>query len=214
MDKRNTKQRILDAALDLFSVKGFDGVSIKEIAAQVGIKDSSLYKHFPSKQAMFDTLLQEMDSRFGETVALYKLPQGEIKKIAREYGGHDLTWLKKACEAVFLFFLKDPKASRFRRLMMIEQYKNNAAAEAFQGWFVDAAVHFQTELFSEMIKQGYFKKGPAKTMALQFYAPFYLLLFKYDTMPEKTDEALGILMDHITQFAAVYHAGPDKKEKK
>ncbi|QQO08735.1 TetR/AcrR family transcriptional regulator [Breznakiella homolactica] len=213
MERGNTKQRILDASLDLFSVQGFDGVSIKEIAGRVGIKDSSLYKHFPSKQAIFDTLFEEMNTRFEETVASYRLPQGEIRKVAKEYGRNDLTWLKKACEAVFLFFLKDPRASKFRRLLMIEQYKNGAAAAAFRSWFTDAAMEFQTALFTEMIKQGAFRKGPPATMALQFYAPFYLLLFQYDTMPEKTGEALAVLMAHVEQFAAVYQI-PQKERKK
>lgn len=204
MSRQNTKDLILDAALDLFSINGYDGVSVKQIAERVGIKDSSLYKHFPSKQAIFDTLLSEMNARFEETVTMYRLPQGEIAKVAVEYGRNDLVWLKKACEAIFLFFLKDPKASKFRRLLMIEQYKNSNAARTFRDWFTDDAIRFQTNLFTEMIRQGYFRQGPAETIALQFYAPFYLLLSQYDTMPGKEDEALASLMAHVEQFAAIY----------
>lgn len=204
MDKPNTKQKILDTALDLFSVSGFEGVSVKQIADGVGIKDSSLYKHFKSKQEIFDTLMTQMNERFDETVNFYRLPQGEIEKVAAEYGRQDLIWLKKACEAVFLFFLKDPKASKFRKLLMIEQYKNPRAAATFRTWFADDAIRFQTALFTEMIDQGYFKPAPPHTVAMQFYAPFYLLLGLYDTMPEKEAEALELLMEHIEQFAAVY----------
>lgn len=204
MPRQNTRDLILDASLDLFSVNGYDGVSVKQIADKVGIKDSSLYKHFRSKQEILDTLMQDMNERFEQTVAFYKLPQGEIEKIASEYGRNDLVWLKKACEAVFLFFLKDPKASKFRKLLMIEQYKNPDAAATFRSWFTDDAIRFQTSLFTEMIRQGYFHEGPAQTIALQFYAPFYLLLCQYDTMPGKEAEALGLLMAHIEQFAAVY----------
>lgn len=205
-----TKDRILEAALDLFSVNGFEGVSVKQIAGAVGIKDSSLYKHFSSKQAIYDTLLAEMNARFEETIAVYKLPQGEIKKIAKEYGSHNLTWLKKACEAVFLFFLKDPKASKFRRMLMIEQYKDPNAAKTFRCWFTDDAVQFQTALFKEMIGQGYFAEAPPDIAALQFYAPFYLLLCQYDNFPEKEEEALEQLMRHIEQFAIVYQVRKDQ----
>lgn len=204
MPRPNTRERILDASLDLFSTHGFDGVSVKQIADQVGIKDSSLYKHFRSKQEILDTLMKEMNERFEQTVTLYRLPQGEIRKIAKEYGENDLEWLKKACEAIFLFFLQDPKASKFRKLLMIEQFKNPHAAATFRNWFTDSAIDFQTRLFTEMIHQGYFRQGPAETIALQFYAPFYLLLCQYDTMPGKEEEALGLLMDHIEQFSAVY----------
>lgn len=204
MPRQNTRDRILDASLDLFSVNGFDGVSVKQIADQVGIKDSSLYKHFRSKQEILDTLLKEMNKRFEQTVAFYHLPQGEIEKIAKEYGSKDLVWLKKATEAIFLFFLQDPKASKFRKLLMIEQYKNNDAAVTFRNWFTDDAIAFQTRLFTEMIHQGYFREGPPHIIALQFYAPFYLLLCQYDTMPGKENEALGLLMEHIEQFSATY----------
>ena len=199
-----TKARILDAALDLFSVQGFEGVSVKQIAAAVGIKDSSLYKHFASKREIFDTLLEQMNERYAETAALYQLPQGQIVQMAKEYGRGDLVWLKKGCEAIFLFFLKDPQASRFRRMLMIEQYKNSEASATFQSWFVDSALHFQTALFGEMSKQGYFRPANPETMALQFYAPFFLLLCQYDGKPEKEGEAVRRLMAHVEQFAAVY----------
>lgn len=204
METKNTRQRILDEALNLFSVSGYDGVSVKDIAGAVGIKDSSLYKHFTSKQDIYDSLLDEMNRRFEETVYLYRLPQGEIKKVAAEYGHNDLHWLQTACKAIFLFFLKDPKACPFRKMLMIEQYKNPNAAKTFRSWFTDSAIQFQTELFTEMIAQGYFKGGPADIIALQFYAPFFLLLCQYDAMPEKEDEAVGQLMRHIEQFARTY----------
>ena len=204
MEARTTKQRILDEALTLFSTNGFDGVSVKEIADAVGIKDSSLYKHFKSKQEIFDILLEETNRKFEETVSFYRLPQGEIEKVTKEYGRNDLIWLKKACEAVFLFFLKDPLASKFRRMLMIEQYKNKDAAKTFRSWFADDAIEFQTALFTEMMRQGYFRKAPPHTIAMQFYSPFYMLLSLYDTMPDKEEEALSLLMAHVEQFAGVY----------
>ena len=204
MTKRNTREIILEEALNLFSVKGYQSVTVKEIAQAVGIKDSSLYKHFASKQAIYDTLLEWMNQKFEETVTFYQLPQGEMESVAREYGRNDLVWLKKACEAVFLFFLKDPQASKFRKMLTIEQYKNSDAAKTLCSWFFNDAIQFQTDLFTEMIRQGTFKEGPPQIMALQFYSPFYTLLCQYDSMPEKEDEAMALLIAHIEQFASIY----------
>ena len=204
MTKRNTRELILEEALNLFSVKGYQSVTVKEIAHAVGIKDSSLYKHFASKQAIYDTLLEWMDQKFEATVAFYQLPQGEIESVAREYGRNDLAWLKKACETIFLFFLKDPQASKFRKMLTIEQYKNSDASKTLGSWFFDDAIKFQTDLFSEMMRQGTFKEGPPHIIALQFYSPFYTLLCQYDSMPGKEDEALGILKAHVEQFASIY----------
>ena len=54
----DTKQRILEKSLELFSTKGYDAVSVGEIAKAVGIKAPSLYNHSPSKQAIFDAILE------------------------------------------------------------------------------------------------------------------------------------------------------------
>ena len=60
MDLGNTKREILDAALELFSVQGFEATSISQIASAVGIRKASLYSHFDSKQAILDALVQEV----------------------------------------------------------------------------------------------------------------------------------------------------------
>lgn len=59
-ERRDTRARILDAALDGFAQHGYAATSIRWIAGAVGIQDSALYRHFPSKRAIFDTLLEEV----------------------------------------------------------------------------------------------------------------------------------------------------------
>ena len=56
MKQEDTRQKILDKALGLFAAKGYDSVSVGEIAQAVGIKAPSLYNHFPGKQAIFDAI--------------------------------------------------------------------------------------------------------------------------------------------------------------
>ena len=62
----DTKQRILEKSLELFSTKGYDAVSVGEIAKAVGIKAPSLYNHFPSKQAIFDAILEDLSDFFNQ----------------------------------------------------------------------------------------------------------------------------------------------------
>ena len=71
MKQEDTKQRILDAALELFSDHGFDTVSVGQIAKAVGIKAPSLYNHFSGKQAIFDAI-------FEATAAQYERDTGKI----------------------------------------------------------------------------------------------------------------------------------------
>ncbi|MEA4853734.1 MAG: TetR/AcrR family transcriptional regulator [Christensenella sp.] len=204
MEKRNTKQIILEKALDLFSIRGYDGVSVKDIANAVGIRDSSLYKHYQSKQEIFEKLMEEMDQRFDATTTRYHLPQGEILNIAAQYEANNLDWLQKAVETMFLFFTQDDYVRKFTHLLMIEQYKNNIAAELFRSWFIETGLSFQTALFSQMISDGYFRKADPRAMAVQFHGPVLLLIMMFDSQSILLEEALRLLRCHVAEFAHNY----------
>lgn len=91
MAKRNTKEIILFESLKLFADKGYDGVTVRDIAAEVGIKQSSLYKHYKSKQEIFDTLIDTMQSHFRDASMSFHLPNGELGEMAKKYatGGNE-----------------------------------------------------------------------------------------------------------------------------
>ena len=52
-----TKNKILEVSIDLFSKYGYDGVSIRQIAGEVGIRESSIYNHYRNKQAILNSIL-------------------------------------------------------------------------------------------------------------------------------------------------------------
>ena len=51
-DGQRTRQAILDAALDLFSEKGYFGTSLRDVATAVGVRESALYNYFAGKDAL------------------------------------------------------------------------------------------------------------------------------------------------------------------
>ena len=57
---KDTKERILMAALDMFSQNGYAGTNIRELAASLNMGKSSLYRHFESKEEIWNTLLDRM----------------------------------------------------------------------------------------------------------------------------------------------------------
>ena len=89
MERIKTKDRILLAALDLFSQKGYDQTSIDLIAETVGIKGPSIYAHYKGKEDILDSLItmmeQKYDENFGNSTNLDKIPESldEFK----EYNG-------------------------------------------------------------------------------------------------------------------------------
>ena len=64
-----TTLRILDAAEDLFAAQGYDGTSLRQIAAQTGIKEPGLYNHFPGKQALYEAVLYRAMNPMAEALS-------------------------------------------------------------------------------------------------------------------------------------------------
>ena len=58
-ERISTKQKILDSAVDLFAMKGYTESTIRELAAAVGVKEASIYNHFPSKITILEYILEE-----------------------------------------------------------------------------------------------------------------------------------------------------------
>jgi len=76
-----TRERILRAAASLFRRKGFDGASMQDLAEAVGITKSSLYHHFPSKQALLSEILSKTVDRV--TPALRSIAESDLPAAER-----------------------------------------------------------------------------------------------------------------------------------
>lgn len=81
----NTRDKVIYQALTLFSVKGYEGVSMRDIASAIGIKASSLYNHFKSKEDIFKSIFDEMSKNYMEIVDRIQLPYGETDEVADKY---------------------------------------------------------------------------------------------------------------------------------
>lgn len=127
-----------------------------------------------------------------------------MSEVAGAYINNGLNPLKEMTKSMFLFWLKSEEASKFRRMLTIEQFKSTKAGETFHMFFFRLPLDFQTQLFAEMIKQNYFKDLDPKMLALNFYSPIFLLISQYDNHPELEDEALQLLEKHIDQFELLY----------
>ncbi len=118
--KNNTKQKIIDESMKLFSVSGFDTVSIRTIAEAVGVGNSALYKHFKSKKEILDEIVSYSVE--------YYLAMGS-KQMTQIQSEEDLN---TACMAMFDFQTKDEWMVMFRRLLIMEQFKNPEMAKIYR----------------------------------------------------------------------------------
>lgn len=204
--KMTTKEQITDEALNLFSRRGYKGTSVKSIADAVGIKDSSIYKHFKSKREIVDAIVEQMQKRMEEMSVRIGLPSNEREQEAVFFGSLSIEGLQNLSREVFLFYLQDEFMSRFWRFATMEQYQDPAIYNIFRNLFMEQSITYQKTLFQEMIRQGIFHHGDPEIMALHFYAPIFFLLCKYTERNDQVEEALEILNRHIAEFSRNYQS--------
>lgn len=201
-ETRDTKEVILTVALKLFSERGYDGVGIRDISNEIGIRESALYKHFSGKQDIFDSILKNIEHRYQEEVATFT-PPGSMANILS--GKSDVRGeLFRISITMFQFYLKTEYGSQLRRMLTIEQYRTSEAGKFFRELILNKGLDYISGVFTNLINNDIYINADPTVMALQFYSPLYLLLSKYDNQPEKYEEALSFLERHITVFNKMY----------
>lgn len=174
--KGNTKEIILEKSLKLFAVHGYEAVSIRQIADEVGIGNSALYKHYESKQAIFDALVNELKHRYQE----------QCDSVNSKIRGVEA--VKENCLKMFEYQTQNEWIVNFRQLLLIEKFKNSKMAQLYKEFFVDIPLNTQKEIFIELQNQGLMISGDPYVFAMELYAPFYLFHFvehDYSELVEK-----------------------------
>ena len=200
----DTKSRILDEALTLFSGKGYANVYVGEIAKRVGIKAPSLYKHFRSKQAIFDAIIEEMKHRFLEEAKALRIRGNDAAADAGIYRSLSEEQMIRLGIDLFQYQLHDDYAKRFRKMLTIEQFHDPALGAVYTKQYIDDPLSYEGMLLGIMAEQGVLKTENAEIMTLHFYAPFYMLLTLCDREPDRETDAVRILKDHMVQFNKLY----------
>lgn len=205
MKQKDTRQKILDKALELFSARGYDPVSVGEIAKAVGIKAPSLYNHFPSKQAIFDAIVES-------TAAQYEADTDKID-IHVQNAAQDIPVFTEITEdalfgkvrQIFEYLLHDPSISRFRRMMTIEQFRSPELAALYSHRYVERLVAYHAAIFRDLIAAGCIQDGDPEALALLYVAPINALIGICDRQPDREEECLQKLRDHVHAFFRLLH---------
>ena len=200
MDRGNTKREILYAALELFSVQGFEATSISQIASAVGIRKASLYSHFDSKQAILDALVQEvleqyaMHSIFAR--ADWEKDTGSLPQTADDAVG--------MIQGQIRYILHDPAISRARKMLVIEQFQNMELAKLQTKQNYSDVLGYFTGLIKCLIQKGVLAEDDPEIMAAQFCLPISVWINLCEREPEREAEVMALIEKHIRQFFRVY----------
>lgn len=201
----NTKEKILEEAFQMFSVRGYTAVSIRDIAKAVGIKESSVYNHFQSKQNLFDSIVKLQAERETAMYSNMNLLDGSGSFSADEqtlnmYQGLPQEQFEGMGLAIFRYYLTDETSKRFRRMLALEQYRNTEIASLYRKISFEDALLYQSKVFGGFIAAGFFKEADPYLLALEFFSPAFLLLCKYENQPERYEEAQELFIEHIRRF--------------
>lgn len=194
----DTKEKIVWEALELFSTRGYGAVSVRDIAAAVGIRESSIYNHFPGKRAIFDGIVDICWAKAEEYYHANNLPFSREEDLS--IFGHSGPELENAVLKVFRFFFDDPWNTRFRRLLTICQFEDQRAGELYRRLYCQYPVEIQEMIFAGLMERGMFRMGDPRVLAEQFYGGVFLLL----CAGESWESAEPKLAAHVRQFTAAY----------
>lgn len=204
VESLSTKNNILKQSLELFSKVGYDGVSMRDIAAACGIKASSIYEYYKGKDDILNCILKKIDEQYLDFTKQLAISGVEPSADAEVYMHISKEQLCQLGENMFLFFAHDDFTCKIRKLATIEQFKNPRFAKYLKKQYMDDTLKFQSTIFGLLMEKGAFRKADPNTVALQFFSPIYLLLCAYDREPKNKKKILSMLDGHIRQFAELY----------
>ena len=200
MDRGNTKQGILDAALELFSVQGFEATSIAQIAGTVGIRKASLYSHFENKQAILDALVQEVLEQYEEH-SLFARADWEKDAGSLPQTPDDAVQM---IQGQIRYILHDPAISRARKMLVIEQFQNPELAKLQTKQNYSDVMHYFTGLVKYLIRHDVLTEDDPAIMAAQLCLPVSTWINLCDREPDREAEVMDLISRHIQQFFKVY----------
>jgi AcrR family transcriptional regulator len=178
--EKSTKERIFDAALDLFAERGYGGVSIRDIASAVGIKESSIYKHYASKEEILDKIVNYLMAR----INIVGPPGADTEELILSKG---LEGFMAMASGLFTGWTEDARMVKAFRIIFIESYHNKQIGKCLLKISV-AARSFWESNFEIMLKHKLIKPCDPEILSIEFlsfiwnaYMDYFLFIYDNTT---------------------------------
>ena len=191
----DTKERILEAALEMFSQNGYTGTNIRELSASLGLVKSGVYKHFESKEAIWNALLDQMIAYYGEHFGspehLPPVPDS-------------LDELTQLTMRMVNITVHDEKIIMTRKVLTLEQYRDARACELATKHFLTGLTEIFTHIFAGMMDKGLILRDDPAMLAFAYTTPISALIHLCDREPAKTEGAIVQIEAFSRHFIAAY----------
>ncbi|MCX7773999.1 MAG: TetR/AcrR family transcriptional regulator [Clostridia bacterium] len=187
-----TKEKILETAITLFAERGYNDVSVRDITREVGIKESSLYNHFSSKQKILEAIYEDLIKNFETATVSEEVIARMIEKMTPE------EFLTLSAEN-FDRYLGDPRLIKIWRIISIERFRDERANAFFKKYLIDNALEYQSKVFDIMMKKGLIKAHDPRVVARESYAFMIFIYFRYLEMEKEVDikEVKQMVLEHM-----------------
>ena len=199
----DTKERILAAALEMFSKNGYAGTNIRELSASLGLVKSGVYKHYESKEAIWNALLDQMiayyGEHFGSSEHLPPVPDS-------------LEALTRLTMQMVNITVHDEKIVMTRKVLTLEQFRDDRARELATKHFLTGLTEIFTHIFAGMMDKGLILRDDPAMLAFAYTTPISALIHLCDREPKKTEEAIRQVEAFSRHFIKSYRAAESGKE--
>lgn len=191
----NRKEEILIVALHLFARDGYEAVSVSQIAGELDMTKGALYRHYKSKRDIFDCIVQRMEQQDSEQARQNEVPEESIEKVPEEYQNVSVEDFVGYSKSMFEYWTEDDFASSFRKMLTLEQFRNEEMQNLYQQYLVSGPTEYVKNLFKNMEI-----KNPEEN-AIKFYANMFFYYSVYDGATDKTKVKcqFGQMLDKIVE---------------
>ena len=191
----STKEKILDAALVCFAENGYKGTNLRDFAAGIGLSKSALYRHYESKEAIWNAVFDKMEAYFAERF-------GSVE---------NMPGIPDTCEALISlvmrmvdFTVHDEKIILTRKLLLAEQFHDERVKKLATKHFMSGTKEIFKDIFEKMMDRGLIKQDDPQMLAFSFTAPVTSLIHYCDREPEKEPEIMAEIEAFVRHFISTY----------
>ena len=195
MARTNAKEPLVEAARNLFSIKGYDGTSVDEIAEAAGVKGPTIYKYFRNKEELLKAVIDCAEDEYMRGMEVARDIPDRIHT-GEDFKGYVLASLN--------FTLNNETAKKMRRLTTIEQFRNEALSKQTTRHQLTYLKDLYTSIFQKMMDRSEMIEGDASIYALQFISPITIMIQYMEREPDKKDDAFEMINKHIDVFIDLY----------
>lgn len=196
----STKEKFVIEALRLFSEKGYEAVSVAEIAGAVGCSAPALYKHYKSKKQLLEAVIEASNKGFEAQMEAMHFDfdsNGKDREAFIDMTEEDEI---KRLQDMVSYTIHNWFSQAFRKLCTVEQFHMKELSEAYDLRYVDFPINQYEKIFELWIESGKMKPGNARAMAALYVGYPMLVIGICDRNPQKEEECMKKIEEHIREF--------------